>query len=61
MVYTHKTDFLTRELSERCVGLEVKTLPVLVVGLCAELAALLYGPHSHFGHFSMHVMATANL
>lgn len=57
----HRTVFLTSELPERRVRLKVKSLPVLVEGLHAELTGLLYGPHSHFGHHSIDVMATANL
>lgn len=57
----HRTVSLTGELSERRVRLKVKTLPVLVEGLHAERAGLLYGPNSHFGHHSIDVMATANL
>lgn len=59
-LYTEKV-FLTSELSERCVRLKVKALPVLVEGLQAELAGLLDGAHSHFGHHSIDVMATTNL
>lgn len=57
----HKMVSLTRELCERCVRLKVKTLPVLIEGLHAELAGLLYGPHGDFSHNSIYVMATANL
>ncbi len=57
----HRTVLLTSELSERCVRLKVKTLPVLVEGLHSELTGLLYGPDSHFGHNSIDVMTTANL
>lgn len=57
----HRAVFLTSELSERGVWLQVKTLPVLIEGLHAELAGLLNGSHGHFGHHSIDVMASANL
>lgn len=56
-----RSSLLTSEMSEGCVGLEVKTFPVLVEGLQAELTRLLHGPHSHIGQHSRHIMAAANL
>ncbi len=53
--------FLTRELAERRVRLQVETLPVLIEGLHAELARLFYGPHGHLGHHRIDVKATSNL
>lgn len=52
---------LTSELSERRVRLEVKTFPVLIERLQAELTRLLDGSDSHSSHHSRHIMAPADL
>lgn len=48
-------------MSEWGVGLEVKTLPILVEGLQAELPRLLHGPDGHVGQHGGHIMAATNL
>lgn len=57
----HKTACLTSELAERCVRPQVEALPVLVEGLHAEFAGLLYGRHGHMGHHGVDVVPPTDL
>lgn len=52
---------LTGEFPEGGVGLQVETLPVLVVGLHTELTSLLYCPHCNIGHLCRDIVAAADL